>query len=157
MYEPKTIEQWIYTTLTADATLQTLLSPDNLPAGYQIGVYSHLAPQVDARSGKEPQTPYIVYSRYGGDLDTTALNGDRVMANPSYNVVVWDTSSGAISASRAQDIADRVDALLGDKDITSTTPPIYCQRINSDMFVQPSQGGRIDVGVVLQYRFVAFV
>ena len=157
MYEPKTIEQWIYTTLMNDSTLQTLLSPDNLPAGYQLGVYAHVAPQVDARSLKEPQTPYIVFSRYGGDVDTTALNGDRVMANPNYNIVVWDTQSGAVSASRAQDIADRVDSLLGDKDITTTTPPIYCQRVNSDVMIQPSQGGRIDVGVVLQYRFVAFV
>ena len=157
MYEPKTIEQWIYTTLMNDSTLQTLLSPDNLPAGYQLGVYAHVAPQVDARSQKEPQTPYIVFSRYGGDVDTTALNGDRVMSNPNYNIVVWDTQSGAVSASMAQDIADRVDSLLGDKDITTTTPPIYCQRINSDVMIQPSQGGRIDVGVVLQYRFVAFV
>ncbi len=35
-YEPAVIEQWIYETLSGDATLLGLLAPDNQPNGYQM-------------------------------------------------------------------------------------------------------------------------
>ena len=45
-YEPAVIEQWIYETLSGDATLSGLLAVDNKPDGYQMGIYNTVAPQI---------------------------------------------------------------------------------------------------------------
>ena len=64
-FEPAVIEQWIYDTLTGDATLMGLLAPDNKPNGFQMGIYNTIAPQIDPISRKQPTTPYVVFDRAG--------------------------------------------------------------------------------------------
>ena len=39
-FEPAVIEQWIYDTLTGDATLMGLLAPDNKPNGFQMADFT---------------------------------------------------------------------------------------------------------------------
>ena len=56
-YEPAVIEQWIYETLSGDATLLGLLAPDNQPNGYQMGIYNTVAPQADPISRRPVQVP----------------------------------------------------------------------------------------------------
>jgi len=47
MVESLVVDEWIYDTLTADATLQGLLAVDNRAPSYQQGIYLYLAPEKD--------------------------------------------------------------------------------------------------------------
>ena len=152
-FEPAVIEQWIYETLTGDVTLMGLLSTGNLPAGYQQGIYNTVAPQVDVVSRKPPQLPYIVFSRSGASgEDEDALCGSRVFTSPNYRITVWDTESGAMSMANIQTIMSRIDTLLDNQTVTSTTPRLYVRRVSTDQTFALSDGGRTDYGVTAVYR-----
>ena len=153
-YEPATIENWIYDTLKADATLADLLAPDNKPANYQQGIYNTLAPQVDPVSRKAPQVPYVVFTLDSAAADETALCGSRVFSRPSYRVTVWDNQTGTISMSRVGSIMDRIDVLLDNQFVTTTTPRFQIRREIPGQTFQLAQGGRIDFGVTAVYRVV---
>ena len=60
MVESLVVDEWIYDTLTADATLQGLLAVDNRAPSYQQGIYLYFAPEKDPISLRQPQVPYIV-------------------------------------------------------------------------------------------------
>jgi hypothetical protein len=152
-YEPAVIEQWIYETLSGDATLLGLLAPDNQPNGFQMGIYNTVAPQTDPVSRKPVQVPYVVFSRAGasGD-DEDALCGARVFTTPNYRITVWDTESGAISMARIQTIMSRIDTLLDNQTVTTTTPRLYVRRTSTDQTFTLSDGGRTDFGVTAVYR-----
>ena len=112
-YEPAVIEQWIYETLSNDATLQGLLAVDNKPNNYQQGIYNTVAPQLDPVSRKPVQVPYVVFSRAGASgEDEDTLCGGRAFTYPNYRITVWDTESGAMSMARIQTIMSRIDTLL---------------------------------------------
>lgn len=153
-YEPAVIENWIYDTLKADATLADLLAPDNKPANYQQGVYNTLAPQVDPVSRKAPQVPYVVFTIDSAGSDETALCGSRVFSRPSYRVTVWDNQTGAVSMVRVASIMDRIDTLLDNQFVTTTTPRFQIRREIPGQTFQLAQGGRIDFGVTAVYRVV---
>ena len=152
-YEPAVIEQWIYETLSNDATLQGLLAVENKPSNYQQGIYNTVAPQLDPISRKPVQVPYVVFSRDGasGD-DEDTLCGSRVFTYPNYRVTVWDTESGAMSMSRIQTIMSRIDTLLDNQTVTSTSPRLYVRRTSTDQTFGLSDGGRTDYGVTAVYR-----
>ena len=152
-YEPAVIEQWIYETLSGDATLVGLLSTSNQPDGYQQGIYNTVAPQVDVISRKPPQLPYVVFSRAGASgEDEDALCGSRVFTFPNYRVTVWDSESGAMSMSNIQSIMNRIDTLLDNQQVTTTTPRLYVRRTSTDQTFALSDGGRTDYGVTAVYR-----
>jgi hypothetical protein len=154
-YEPAVIEQWIYETLTGDATLMGLLAPDNRPNGYQMCGYNTIAPQVDPIRRKAVQVPYVVVSRSGsGADDEDTLCGGRAFTYPNYRITVWDTESGAISMSRIQTIMSRIDTLLDNQTVTSTSPRLYVRRFSTDQVFELSDGGRTDYGVTAVYRVV---
>lgn len=153
-YEPAVIENWIYDTLKADATLADLLAPDNKPANYQQGVYNTLAPQVDPVSRTAPQVPYVVFTLDSAAADETALCGSRVFSRPSYRVTVWDNQTGAVSMVRVASIMDRIDTLLDNQFVTTTTPRFQIRREIPGQTFQLAQGGRIDFGVTAVYRVV---
>ena len=154
-YEPAVIEQWIYETLQGDATLQALLATGNLPPNYQVGVYSMVAPQIGPVSRLQPSTPYIVFGRAGSNgNDAAGLCGARLFTYPVYAVVVWDTQSGAVSAAASQTIMNRVDTLLDNQMVTTTTPRFYCRRESTAQTFALSEGGRTDLGVVGNYKIV---
>ena len=154
-FEPAVIEQWIYDTLSGDATLQGLLAVNNLPNNYQQGIYAYVAPQVDPISRKQPKTPYVVFDRAGsGGNDEDTLCGSRVFTYPTYRITVWDTSSGALSMGVISSIMDRVDALLDNQHVSSTTPRFYCRRESTAQTFAMENGGRMDYGVTAVYRFV---
>lgn len=154
-YEPAVIEQWIYETLSGDATLAGLLAVDNKPEGYQQGIYNTVAPQIDVVSRKPPQVPYVVFSRDGsGGDDEDTLCGGRAFTYPNYRITVWDTESGAISMSRIQTIMSRIDTLLDNQTVTSTNPRLYVRRFLTDQIFELSDGGRTDYGVTAVYRVV---
>lgn len=154
-YEPAVIEQWIYETLSGDATLAGLLAVDNKPDGYQQGIYNTVAPQIDVISRKPPQVPYVVFSRDGsGGDDEDTLCGGRAFTYPNYRITVWDTESGAISMSRIQTIMSRIDTLLDNQTVTSTSPRLYVRRFSTDQVFELSDGGRTDYGVTAVYRVV---
>ena len=152
-YEPAVIEHWIYETLSGDATLSGLLAVDNKPDGYQMGIYNTVAPQLDPISRKPVQVPYVVFSRAGaGSDDEDTLCGGRAFTYPNYRITVWDTESGAISMSRIQTIMSRIDTLLDNQTVTSTTPRLYVRRVSTDQTFALSDGGRTDYGVTAVYR-----
>ena len=152
-YEPAVIEQWIYETLSGDATLSGLLAVDNKPDGYQMGIYNTVAPQLDPISRKPVQVPYVVFSRDGsGGDDEDTLCGSRAFTYPNYRITVWDTESGAMSMSRIQTIMSRIDTLLDNQTVTSTTPRLYVRRVATDQTFSLSEGGRTDYGVTAVYR-----
>ena len=152
-YEPAVIEQWIYETLSGDATLSGLLAVDNKPDGYQMGIYNTVAPQLDPISRKPVQVPYVVFSRDGsGGDDEDTLCGSRAFTFPNYRITVWDTESGAMSMSRIQTIMSRIDTLLDNQTVTSTTPRLYVRRVATDQTFSLSEGGRTDYGVTAVYR-----
>ena len=153
-YEPKVIEDWIYDTLRADATLADLIAPDNKPANYQQGIYNTLAPEVDPVSRKAPQVPFVVFTLDSAGQDETALCGSRVFSRPGYRVTVWDNQTGAISLSRVGSIMDRIDTLLDNQIVTATTPRFQIRREIPGQTFQLAQGGRIDFGVTAVYRVV---
>lgn len=149
--EVATIDQWIYETLTADATLQALLAIDNLPNGYQQGIYNSLAPQVDPVSRKQPKAPYIVFSLDSQAVMERSLCNGRFLTDTGYRVTVWDTASGSTSMVRAQNIMAQIDSLLDGKTVTSTSPNLFSTRDISSQSVVLSEGGRTDVAVTATY------
>jgi hypothetical protein len=153
-YEPAVIEGWIFTTLSGDATLAGLIAPENKPPNYQQGIYNTLAPDVDPVSRKLPIAPFVVFTLYGASADETALCGTRVFANPSYRVTVWDTQSGSVSMTRASSIMDRIDTLLDNQQVTSTSPRFYIRREIPGQTFQLAAGGRTDYGITAVYRVV---
>jgi hypothetical protein len=150
-YEIPTIDQWIYETLSADATLLNLLAPDNKPNGFQQGIYNSVAPQIDPISRKPPVAPYVVFSVDSQSVMERSLCNSRFLTDTVYRLTVWDTASGAVSMARAQTIMGRVDTLLDSQKVTTTTPNLFCTRdITGQSFVL-SEGGRTDVAVTATY------
>ena len=150
-YEIPTIDQWIYETLSNDATLQGLLAVENKPNNYQQGVYNMIAPQVDPVSRKPVQTPYIVFSSTTQSVIERSLCNGRFLTDSSYRITVWDTASGAASMARAQTIMARIDVLLDGQKVTTTTPNLFCTRDIAGQTVGLSEGGRTDVAVTATY------
>jgi len=150
-YEIPTIDQWIYETLTGDATLSGLLAVNNLPAGYQQGIYNFIAPQVDPISRKPPQLPYIVFSAMSQSVIERSLCNGRFLTDSGYRITVWDTASGSASMVAAQNIMARVDTLLDGQKVTTTNPNFFCTRDIAGQTVSLSEGGRTDVAVTATY------
>ena len=154
-YEPAVIEQWLYETLSNDATLQGLLAVDNKPNGYQQGIYNTVAPQLDPVSRKPVQVPYVVFDRAGNaGQDQDVLCGSRVFTYPTYRITVWDTASGAVSMAQSAAIMSRIDTLLDNQHVSSTSPRFYCRRESTAQTFGVESGGRTDFGVTAVYRFV---
>lgn len=150
-YEIPTIDQWIYETLTGDATLAELLAPDNNPNGYQMGIYNSVAPQIDPISRKQVQVPYVVFSSTSQTVVERSLCNGRFLTDSGYRITVWDTASGAVSMARAQNILARIDTLLDGQTVTSTTPDLFCTRDVAGQSFVLSEGGRTDVAVTATY------
>lgn len=145
-YELPVISQWIYNTLLNDTVLQGLLSTNNQPPMYQQGVYADLAPQIDAVSGTNPKLPYIVFIVGDQQVDRS-LCGSAVMRTTQYQVSVWDTANGTVSYSVPNSIMSRVEYLLDEVKVTSTTPTFFIQRESVTQTYEVSDGGRVDVAV----------
>jgi len=154
-YEPAVIEQWIYETLSGDTTLVGLLSTNNQPDGYQQGIYNTVAPQVDIISRRPPQLPYVVFDRAGSaGQDQDVICGSRTFTYPTYRITVWDSESGAMSMANIQNIMNRIDTLLDNQRVTTTSPVFYCRRESTANAFSLSSGGRTDFGVTAVYRIV---
>lgn len=153
-YEPKAIEDWIYDTLKGDATLAGLLAVDNRPDNYQQGIYNTLAPEIDPVSRKQPMVPYVVFTLDSAGEDETVLCGSRVFSRPRYRVTVWDNQTGAVSFARVGTIMDRIDTLLDNQMVTTTTPDFFIQRAIPGQTFSMSAGGRVDYGITAVYRVV---
>lgn len=155
-FEPLAIEQYIYTTLKNDSTIQTdLAKVNNAVKNYQIGVYSTLAPERDPVSKVTPQTPYIIFSRNGSDsIDDPVLCGDTYLSHPLYRITVWHSSSGAVSFNTLKSIAERIDTLLGNTTSTVNGVQFQCQRYDTEMPVVVQQDGRVDFGLSMLFKFI---
>jgi hypothetical protein len=152
MVESLVVDEWIYDTLTADATLQGLLAVDNRAPGYQQGVYLYMAPEIDPVSLKQPQVPYIVVRHTdAGQTDEQSMCGGRIVTTSSHQVWCWDTQSGAVSMARVKPIVDRIDTLLNKQSVDATTPPFFLNRSSVSSSVDVSQDGRVDNGIVQLY------
>lgn len=152
MVESLVVDEWIYDTLTGDATLQDLLAVDNRAPGYQQGVYLYMAPEIDPVSLKQPQVPYIVVRHTdAGQTDEQSMCGGRIVTTSSHQVWCWDTQSGAVSMARVKPIVDRIDTLLNKQSVDATTPPFFLNRSSVSSSVDVSQDGRVDNGIVQMY------
>ena len=152
-FEPLIIQKWIYDTLVADQTLQTLLSGTQAP-NYQRGIYSEIAPEKDPVSGFIPQYPYVVFSRNGSDItDEFVMCGSRYQTIPVYRITVWDNSNGTISYQRLNTIINRVDNLLSGQKVTVDNINFISQRFDTDQPYEIAGDGRVDYGLTLLYRF----
>lgn len=152
MVESLVVDEWIYDTLTADATLQSLLAVDNRASGYQQGIYLYLAPEKDPISLRQPQVPYIVVRHTdSGQTDETSMCGGRIISSSVHQVWCWDTQSGAVSMARIKPIIDQIDTLLNKQSVNSTTPKFFLNRASVSSSVDVSQDGRVDNGIVQTY------
>lgn len=152
MVESLVVDEWIYDTLSADATLQGLLAVDNRAPNYQQGIYLYMAPEKDPVSLRQPQVPYIVVRHTdAGQTDEQSLCGGRIVTISSHQVWCWDTQSGAVSMARIKAIVDRIDTLLNKQTVDSTTPPFFLNRSSVSSSVDVSQDGRVDNGIVQMY------
>jgi hypothetical protein len=158
LFDPGVIEPDIYTVLTADATLSDLLAVDNLPNGYQQGVYAHISPETDPVSRKPPRFPLIVFTREGSfGADQITIGKTRVVSTPYYRINVYGMSSGAMSMVQVQSIANRVAELLDGRYVTSTNPCILYKRESTDMVYEDQSGGRVVFCATLLYKITAQV
>jgi hypothetical protein len=158
LFEPAVIEQDIYTVLSGDATLSDLLAVDNLPNGYQQGIYAHISPETDPVSRKPPRFPLVVFTREGTfSSDQITIGKTRVVSNPLYRINVYDMSSGSISMVRIQTIANRIAELLDGRYVTSTNPCILYKRESTDMVYEDQSGGRVVFCATLLYKITAQV
>ena len=152
-FEPLLIQKWIFDTLVADQTLQTLLANPAAP-NYQRGIYSEIAPEKDPVSQKVPQYPYVVFSRNGSDItDEFALCGSRYQTIPVYRITVWDNSNGTISYQPLYNIINQVDSLLSGQKVTVDGINFIAQRFDTDQPYEIAGDGRVDFGLTLLYRF----
>lgn len=152
-FEPLLIQKWIFDTLVADQTLQTLLANPTAP-NYQRGIYSEIAPEKDPVSQKVPQYPYVVFSRNGSDnTDEFALCGSRYQTIPVYRITVWDNSNGTISYQPLYNIINQVDSLLSGQKVTVDGINFIAQRFDTDQPYEIAGDGRVDYGLTLLYRF----
>jgi len=152
MVESLVVDEWIYDTLTADATLQGLLAVDNRAPSYQQGIYLYMAPEKDPISLRQPQVPYIVVRHTdGGQEDTQSMCGGRIVTSSVHQVWCWDTQSGAVSMARIKGIVDRIDTLLNKQSVNSTTPVFFLNRTSVNSSVDVSQDGRVDNGISLVF------
>jgi len=152
MVESLVVDEWIFDTLTADATLQGLLAVDNRAPSYQQGIYLYMAPEKDPISLRQPQVPYIVVRHTdGGQEDTQSMCGGRIVTSSVHQVWCWDTQSGAVSMARIKGIVDRIDTLLNKQSVNSTTPVFFLNRTSVNSSVDVSQDGRVDNGISLVF------
>jgi hypothetical protein len=152
MVESLVVDEWIYDTLTADATLQDLLAVDNRAPNYQQGIYLYMAPEKDPISLRQPQVPYIVVRHTdGGQEDTQSMCGGRIVTSSVHQVWCWDTQSGAVSMARIKGIVDRIDTLLNKQSVNTTTPVFFLNRTSVNSSVDVSQDGRVDNGISLVF------
>ena len=152
MVESLVVDEWIYDTLSGDATLQDLLAVDNRAPNYQKGVYLYMAPEKDPVSLRQPQVPYIVVRHTdAGQTDETSMCGGRIVTTSSHQVWCWDTQSGAVSMARIKGIVDRIDTLLNKQTVDSTSPVFFLNRSSVSSSVDVSQDGRVDNGIVQLY------
>lgn len=101
VHELVSAEQWLYATLSGDATL----------AGYAPGgVFADQAPD-----GTE--TPYVIFTDQSGGVDSLTMNAIRVLSNPLYQVIAVAEASKFASVASA---ASRIDDLLKRTDGTAT-------------------------------------
>ena len=98
------ISQWLYTTLTGDATLSELLAGDGRVPGHQQGIYMEMAPQVDPVSQRAPVVPLVVIQLASGGVDERALCGNRIMTYPVVRITGYHRQDGAIALSKLQAI-----------------------------------------------------
>lgn len=98
--------------------------------------------------------PYIVFSMASSGADETPLCGSRIFSYPVYRVTVWNTSSGAASMTDIQAIMDRVETLVDNVKVTTTTPDFYIRRQSPAETFSLVSGGHIDFGVTGLYRVV---
>jgi hypothetical protein len=154
-FEPIILEEWIHDTLTADTTLKGYLAIDSKVPGYQKGIYLHIAPDQDPVSNKIPDVPYIVVSHIGNyKVDDIVLCGDVAFTYHQYRVVVWYRQKGSVSYAKLKNIADRVDFLLNNKKVTTTSPNFTTRRLGATNIMDVSADGRIDYGMVLSYEII---
>lgn len=154
-FEILEIENWIYDTLYNDSTLQTLLAKlANSVKNYQQGIYTYIAPEKDPISGKTPLLPYIVIQKSGGGNDEKSLCGSTALTYPQYRILVWFAQSGSVSMNRLKDILDRIDTLLNNASVTSTTPYFSVFKDNSDSIIQVQGDGRIYYAGILNYQII---
>ena len=152
MVESLVVDEWIYDTLTADATLQDLMAVDNRAPNYQQGIYLYMAPEKDPISLRQPQVPYIVVRHTdGGQEDTQSMCGGRIVTSSVHQVWCWDTQSGAVSMARIKGIVDRIDTLLNKQSVNTTTPVFFLSRASVNSSVDVSQDGRVDNGISLVF------
>lgn len=154
-FESFEVENWIYDTLYTDSTLQTLLANlANSVKNYQQGIYAHIAPEVDPISSKSPLLPYIIIQRADGGSDEKSLCGSTSFTYPNYRILVWFSQSGSVSFSRIKDIANRVDTLLNNVSVTTTTPYFSIFRESTNNIIQVEEDGKVYYAAVLSYEII---
>jgi len=147
---------WIYQTLSEDSVLQDLIAGTSKVRGYQQGVYTDMAPQVDPISGKSPLAPFVIVSLADGGVDERSLCGTRFLASPSIRITAWDRQSGSVSYARIKPIMDRVDELIDNKE-SFTTPHFWIRRDGSDVIMPDPSSGITDYGITATYQTMVTV
>jgi len=127
MIETLRVDQWLYTVLSGDPTLKSLV-------GQRI--YGYVAPE-------DAALPYVVYSHQAGH-DVQGVGPARIMANLIYQVKAIGSGSSFVPL-RA--IADRIDALL-----QGASGGAVDGRVLMCIREQPIEYVEIDDGI--QYRHV---
>ena len=147
---------WIYQRLSEDDELKELIAGATKVKGYQQGIYTDMAPQVDPISGKSPLAPFIIVALADGGLDERTLCGTRITTNPSIRITAWDRQSGSVSYARIKPIMDRVDYLIDNQNST-TSPSFWIRRDNGDVIFPDPSNGITDYGITATYQTLVTV
>lgn len=150
------VMSWIHKTLSEDEALQDLLAVTTKVRGYQQGVYTDIAPQVDPISGKSPIAPFIIVALVDGGVDERVMCGQRIIANPVFRITAWDRQSGNVSYARIKPIMDRVDELIDNKE-SYTAPHFWIRRDSSDAIFPDPSSGITDYGITATYQALVTV
>lgn len=145
------VSQWVYETLTGDATLQELLAGDGRVPGHQQGIYMEMAPQVDPISQRAPVVPLVVVSLISSGVDERALCGNRIMTYPIMRITGYHRQDGAIALSKLQAIMNRIDVLL-DNQIDTDPNRVWFFRDGAEVVVTNTADARVEYGVASTYR-----
>ncbi len=147
---------WIYKRLSEDDELKGLLTGASNVRGYQQGIYTDMAPQVDPISGQSPLSPFIIVALADGGIDERVLCGQRITASPSIRITAWDRQSGSVSYARIKPIMDRVDYLIDNQNSTSS-PSFWIRRDSGDVIFPDPSSGITDYGITATYQTLVTV
>lgn len=137
--------KWVIATLTADATLDALLTGGVWPKGHEpVGIL-----------GNSPFLPFALVEALGSGDEAMAMENEREWVYPIFTITLYDHNH---SYANLDDAATRIDTLLTAAQYTAVTGGyiISAEQDNPPgpiLTTEKVPAGTVFDKVILQYRF----